>query len=309
MRWQYYLLRILYIGIIFFLFYLIFLRRRSPQIFLTAQDVRKFPQENNINRTDRHRIPRIIHQTWKTNEVPSRWNRTVQTVQELNTNQFEYRLWTDEAMHKFVRHVEPDFYQNTFLTYSLDIQRVDAFRYVILYHLGGLYIDMDNGCRKSFESLLDLIETLDPQSEHLAAFPRTSPVGISNGFMIATKHHPLFQILISRLSLFNHNYIIDYLTVMFSAGPTYLSINEFYFDQSSTHSSIRILDEIVYSDIYTWHTPGNSWHGEDARIILYIYHSIRTASSRTIYQCLVIFSLLIIFLFYRRRYRREKRQE
>ena len=134
---------------------------------------------------------------------------------------------------------------------------------------------MDNGCRLSFETLFDALEQLDARSKHLAAFPRTSPSGVSNGFMIATKNHPFFARLISRLPLFNHNYLVDYLTVMLSAGPTYLSINEFFFNTVREQASVRILDEIVYSDVYTWHMPGNSWHGRDALVILYVYRFLR----------------------------------
>jgi mannosyltransferase OCH1-like enzyme len=305
MQWRKYIRKISYIVIVFFLLYIIVFRRRSSRVLLTVSHIDKFTQQKNSNHTHLHRIPRIIHQTWKTEHVPLHWNRTVESVRELNANQFEYRLWTDDDMHEFVRRKEPDLYQHTFLTYSLDIQRIDAFRYVILYHLGGLYIDMDNGCRQSFDSLLNILETLDSQSIHLAAFPRTSPIGISNGFMIATKGHPLFKILLSRLSLFNHNYFIGYLTVMLSAGPLYLSLNEFYFDQLSTQSAIRILDEFVYSNVYTWHTPGNSWHGRDAKIILYIYRSLRTTPS-TVYIFLI--GLIVLFLLYRRRFRCRKRK-
>ena len=298
--------RIFYMVIILFLFYYVFLRRRSPRLLLTASNINEFYSREAMNHIGQRRIPRIIHQTWKSKRVPKHWNRTVQSVRELNAEQFEYRLWTDYQMHEFVREVEPDFYQHTFLTYSLEIQRVDSFRYVILYHLGGVYIDMDNGCRQSLESLLKTMETLDAQVIHLAAFPRTSPIGISNGFMISTKGHPLFRMLISRLSLFNHHYLIDYLTVMLSAGPSYLSLNEFYFDRSSSQSAVRILDEIVYSDIYTWHTPGNSWHGKDARVILYIYHSIRLAAREKFYRILFIFSLILLLVF-RRYWRRRER--
>jgi mannosyltransferase OCH1-like enzyme len=303
-----YVLITLYGGIIFFLLYIIVFRRPSPQLFLTVSNFNEYTQQKNVNNTHLHRIPRIIHQTWKTHQVPLHWNKTVESVRQLNANQFEYRLWTDEDMHKFVRQKEPDIYQHTFLTYSLDIQRVDAFRYIILYHLGGIYIDLDNGCRKSFDSLLNVLEAMDSKSLHLAAFPRTSPAGLTNDFMISTKGHPLFQILMSRLSLFNHNYLINYLTVMLSAGPLYLSINEFYFDKSPTQSAIRIVDEILYSSVYIWHTPGNSWHGRDARIILYIYHSIRKSSPTVLYYFVLVISLMLLFFFYRYRFRRQKKE-
>ena len=278
-------------------------RRSSPQRFVTVSDLQ---HSRPTNVTDTHRIPRIIHQTWKTADVPERWNRTVESVRQLHAGQFEYRLWTNEDMHRFVQQEEPELYRTTFLTYALDIQSVDAFRYVILHRLGGVYIDMDNGCRSSFETLLDVLEQIDARSKHLAAFPRTSPCGISNGFMIATKNHPLFQQLISRLPLFNHNYLVDYLTVMLSAGPTYLSINEFFFDTVREQASVRILDEIVYSDIYTWHTPGNSWHGRDARVILYIYQLLRAYIVSIVYGCLCTIAGIGLFFIYRRRVRRRR---
>lgn len=310
MQRQVWMRRILYVGIVLFLFYYIVLRRRSTRVFLIPSHITEYHLRKLVNDTSRPRIPRIIHQTWKSEHVPSHWQETVQSVRQLNADQFEYRLWTDDQMHEFVRQVEPNFYEQTFLTYSLDIQRVDAFRYVLLYHFGGVYIDMDNGCRQSLESLLDILETFDSHAVHLAAFPQTTPLGISNGFMIATKGHPLFRTLISRLSLFNHNYLIDYLTVMFSAGPSYLSIHEFYFDSKSSQSAIRIIDDLVYSGIYTWHTPGNSWHGNDAKVILYIYHSVRRVFRELFYAICVILSCILVlclsrcYLRWRRRERR-----
>ncbi|CAF0948996.1 unnamed protein product [Adineta ricciae] len=237
--------------------YMVLLRRRSSRVLLTAFDITTFIRKIQVNTTSPHRIPRIIHQTWKTKQVPKHWKETVRTVRTLNAPHFEYRLWTDEDIHAFVRQEEPYLYNHTFLKYPLDIQRIDAFRYIVLHRLGGIYIDMDNGCIQPFDTLLNVLEMVDAQSAHLAAFPRTSPVGISNGFMIATKGHPLFKTLVSHLSLFNHNYLVDYLTVMLTTGPLYLSVNEFYFDKSIEPSAVRILDETVYSSLYTWHTPEN----------------------------------------------------
>ena len=305
MYYRAYLCRIFFSGIIFILIYLSFFRRYSPQVFLTIPHIHEFQKQKYLNTTDLHRIPRIIHQTWKTKHVPIHWNQTVDSVRQLNAEQFEYHLWTNDDMHAFVRKEEPYLYEHTFLKYRLDIQRVDAFRYIVLHRLGGLYIDMDNGASQSFDSLLSILESLDKESIHLAAFPRTKPIGISNGFMISTKGHPFFKILVSRLSAFNYNYLIDYLTVMFSAGPLYLSINEFYFDTSSQQSAIRIIDDNVYSGVYTWHTPGNSWHGRDAYIILYIYHSVRKTSPKIYYSLLSIIILIILFLLYRRKKRKK----
>src|SRR5579871_280702 len=138
-----YLRRILYGGIILFLLYIIFPRRRSPQTLLTVPNISEFLKQNNSNNTHRRRIPRIIHQTWKTHNIPAKWNETVESVRQLNANHFEYRFWTDNDIHEFVRREEPYLYQHTFLKYPFDIQRVDAFRYILLHRLGGIYLDVD----------------------------------------------------------------------------------------------------------------------------------------------------------------------
>jgi mannosyltransferase OCH1-like enzyme len=241
-------------------------------------------QNNRIN--SNRRIPRLIHQTWKNNTIPLKWNETTQSVRQLNADHFEYRMWTDEDMHAFFRQEEPHLYQTTFLTYPFDIQRVDAFRYVLLHRLGGIYIDMDDGCRMSFETVLEIIEMLDPQSSHLAGFPLTDPFGVSNGFMFSTKGHPLFAQLISHLPFSNRNYLVNYLTVLLSAGPLYLTMREHLFDRFSEKASVLVIDQWVHRNIFTWHTTGNSWHGRDAAVIHYFYRNWRT-----------ILSILFTFLF------------
>ena len=288
MQYRRWLRRIVFILLIYGIVRVLSIRRQSTQKLLTESDVAHWTKFLPHYNESQIRIPRIIHQLWKDAQVPDSWSQTVGSVRDWNRARFRYVHWTDEQMDQFVRENEPEFYKRTFRKYRLNIQRVDSFRFVVLYHYGGVYIDMDNGCRKSFESLFQILELIDSKSKHICAFPRTSPFGISNGFMITTAGHPLFRFLLENLNHFNWNYLVDYLTVMMSAGPLYLSIQEFYFDQQKTKSSVRILDEIVYSSIYTWHTPGNSWHGRDARIILFVYHKIRNHFR--------VFSLTMIFL-------------
>lgn len=299
--------RIIYIGITLFLIYYIVFCRPSPQVFLTQSDIDEVTNPKNQNKTIRHRIPRIIHQTWKTKNAPPNWNITVQSVLQMNSDKFQYRVWTDTDIHNFVRQEDPYFYEHTFTKYSFDIQRIDAVRYYILYRFGGIYIDMDNGCLKPFDSLLNALEAVDPDVEHLAAFPRTKPIGISNGFMISTKEHPFLKILISRLPLFDHHFLIHYFTIMLSTGPSYLSVNEFYFNPSIYQSAVRIIDEHVYASIYTWHTTGNSWHQYDARILISIYNTWRLNYPSILYFLIIIVSFIICVFVYLLVIRHQKR--
>lgn len=86
-------------------------------------------------------IPRIIHQTWKTQEIPPRWRNAIASVKHYHPG-WEYRFWTDEDMETHVRDHHPDFYP-VFMAFSRPIMRADAFRYVLMHDFGGLYCDLD----------------------------------------------------------------------------------------------------------------------------------------------------------------------
>ncbi|CAF4973391.1 unnamed protein product, partial [Rotaria magnacalcarata] len=157
-------------------------------------------------------------------------------------------------MQSFVQKHEPEFYKNTYITYKYNIQRADSFRNVVLYHLGGIYIDMDSGCNRSFEDLLATLEALDPDSPHLLAFLTDEGFGFLIYFIVSTAGHPLHKRLISRLHLFNYNFLFHYLTAYISAGPLYVIIQERLF-KSSDQQVVRILTSTV-TNYFVWRAEG-----------------------------------------------------
>lgn len=86
-------------------------------------------------------IPRIIHQLWKTDAIPVRWQEAVHSVKRLHRG-WDYRLWTDSEMDLHVRTNHPELYP-IFAQFDRHIMRVDVFRYVLMYDFGGLYCDLD----------------------------------------------------------------------------------------------------------------------------------------------------------------------
>lgn len=219
----------------------------------------------------RRRIPRVIHQVWRTHNVPPRWNATFHSVLAKNIGQFEHHLWTDEEMHQFVHEHEPKFYENTYITYPYDIQRVDSFRYVLLYHKGGIYMDLDVGCNRSLNDLLNTLEALDPDSADLAALPADKfSIGIESDFLISTAGHPFFKQLISRLHLFNHYFILHFWTVLVSTGPIYVGLQERLFSSSAYKDTLRILDCEIVQPMFLWKVVGQEWVGKDASVLFFI---------------------------------------
>jgi mannosyltransferase OCH1-like enzyme len=86
-------------------------------------------------------IPKLIMQTWKTNELPDKWKPTQLSINRYMSD-WKYILMTDEMNRNFIIHHFPNFlpYYDAF---PYPIQRADAIRYAWLYVHGGLYLDCD----------------------------------------------------------------------------------------------------------------------------------------------------------------------
>lgn len=93
-------------------------------------------------------IPKIIHQVfhnWRqpgNNTLPTDWQEVRQTCIDLNPD-FDVKLWTEESSRDFIAEEYP-WFLNTYDGYRYKVQRVDAVRYFLLLHYGGIYIDLDN---------------------------------------------------------------------------------------------------------------------------------------------------------------------
>lgn len=99
-----------------------------------------------------------------------------------------------------------------FLGYPDQIQRVDAARYMILYHFGGLYSDLDVECLRTFDAL----------RVRRVVLPKARPVGFSNDLMMCVPGHPLFAELIDNLPRsqrrWGRTFILRHLRIMRPQG-------------------------------------------------------------------------------------------
>ncbi|MBW0542211.1 hypothetical protein O181_081926 [Austropuccinia psidii MF-1] len=224
-----------------------------------------------------NRIPKIIHQTWKTSQIPERWV-PVRSSCAIAHPDWDYMLWTDESGRNLIKE-HYSWFLPIYDGYPYPIQRADAVRYFILHHYGGVYMDLDIGCLRPMDSLLrfDMI------------LPQTVPVGISNDLMFSAKGHPFMNFVIHRLAQFDHDYLLNYATVMFSTGPMALSALLSQARRSTVLSStavmsgfgpIRILPPHLYGKNlaapqpspgpFFTHYHGSSWHTEGAGMVLWL---------------------------------------
>ncbi|KAA1123709.1 hypothetical protein PGTUg99_006849 [Puccinia graminis f. sp. tritici] len=235
------------------------------------------PSELEVEPLRPSRVPKIIHQTWKTDQIPDRWIPVRESCVAAHES-WEYMLWTDKSGRELIEREYP-WFLSIYDGYRYPIQRADAVRYFILHHYGGVYMDLDIGCIRPMDSLLrfDLI------------LPQTVPVGVSNDLMFSAKGHPFMDFIIHRLGQFDHDYKLNYATVMFSTGPMALSALLNMFRRSPSFSlapgmpafgPVRILPPKLYGKNlaapqpspgpYFTHYYGSSWHTDGAGPVLWL---------------------------------------
>ncbi len=86
-------------------------------------------------------IPRILHQTWKSEVVPEPLAGYQARWRALHPD-FEYRLWTDAQNDAFVRAEFPEWHA-LYRSFGREIYRADLVRCLYLLRFGGVYVDLD----------------------------------------------------------------------------------------------------------------------------------------------------------------------
>lgn len=215
----------------------------------------------NYIKSHQQQIPKIIHQTYKTTKIPEHWQNGQKQCQDLNPD-YQYILWTDEMARDFIIQNYP-WFTKTFDSYKYNIERADVIRYFILSYYGGIYIDLDDTC----------LRNLDPLLNHPAFVRKTNPTGISNDVLGSVPNHPFFDKVIKNLKHYNRNWIVPYITVMFSTGPLFLSVmwKQYIRWGVEPNDSIKILMPEDYkssTNSFFEIEKGSSWHNDDAQVLL-----------------------------------------
>ena len=158
-------------------------------------------------------IPKIIHQTWKTKEVPDHWKKSKDEWQRLHPD-WLYILWTDEDIRNHIKDHHPDFLE-LHDNYEYNIQRADMIRYFILYDFGGVYSDLDLYPTENIEKYLTNSSDYFVYSANANCF--------TNALMISTGNSPIFLEIFKELKTPLPWWAIGkHLKVMKSTGPLML---------------------------------------------------------------------------------------
>ena len=182
------------------------------------------------------KIERIIHQTWKNQKIPSNFAENVRSFVR-NHPSWKYYLWTDESARKLIVDFYPQFLSVwDSISYSKHtIRRADALRYIVLYHYGGVYADLDVLNFRSLENAITSYPCVFTPEPYEHAVIRTfSPYLLSNAIMLCSSGHPFLRQLIE--NLFTTEY---YTNSVDSTGPGYVTTQYLLYNDLPREADVR----------------------------------------------------------------------
>jgi len=97
-------------------------------------------------------IPKIIHHSAPRSKKKwhPAWEPCLKTwYDHFPESEYEHIMWDDEKIDCFIEEKFEKYYL-LYHTLPFDIQRLDLFRYFLLYEYGGIYVDMDYVCVENF---------------------------------------------------------------------------------------------------------------------------------------------------------------
>lgn len=186
-----------------------------------------------------NRIPKIIHQTWKTTDIPDHWKSSAAAWKSLFPD-YQYILWTDIMNRELVKTHFPELL-SIYDGFEYNIQRADMIRYCILKTYGGIYSDLDieplnRNIEKYWSTGDDLYLVETPNSGNLYS-------SVSNFFMASAPGCEFWDIVLDQVKKQVPWYAIGkHLKVYLSTGPYTVQLSK-----SRYNSTIGILPRSLFA--------------------------------------------------------------
>ena len=97
-------------------------------------------------------VPRVLHVSWATQALPA-FAQTYLETWRAHHPTWRVARWTDATMRDFVRRRFPGRIE-AYDAFPSAVNRADVFRYMVLFEIGGVYVDLDVEALRSIEPLL-----------------------------------------------------------------------------------------------------------------------------------------------------------
>lgn len=218
-------------------------------------------------------IPKIIHQTWKNNEVPYKWRGSPKFWKKFHPD-WTWVLWTDKDIFDYIKLEHPEFVQ-VFLEFPHGIQKADAIRYFVLHDFGGVYSDLDLLPKRNIEEYFSNGEKL-----YFLFSPNMNV--FTNFLMASAPGEEIWRIIWKRLydpQLPNWA-VGKHLEVMYSTGPAMVSDVVMNYPHTVGFLPRKVFAPIDVTGEYGVDVgktagvimlPGQSWNSFDSTVYNFFY--------------------------------------
>lgn len=215
-------------------------------------------------------VPPIIHQiyhNWKDpgNEtIPAIWDAARQTCIDLHPG-WAYKLWTEKMSRDFIEK-EYSWFLETYDNFKFPVQKVDALRYLLMRHYGGIYIDLDDGC----------LTSLDPLLYYPVWVTDGGHGALSNNILGAAPNHPFWKLTTESMMRYAWNYPFPYITISYATGQWFLTDmwQRYHAGLAGGEPELtRVMMDMrpgAAPWVFFMHTQGGSWDNWDNHVFQWV---------------------------------------
>lgn len=269
-------------------------------------------------------IPKIIHQIWfqGQNRIPEHLIDYQKSWIEKNKD-YNYMFWDETSIKNLIDTLDVYWIKRTYNDLSLMIQKIDFAKYIILYYIGGIYIDMDMKCLKPLDTLLNLpvikdkkviLSNLTYDFVQRIVFLLSGNFNIknlvNNGVIMCEAKHEIMLNTMKYVYKNRNNFFknkSNFLYIFYSTGPLVLSNALIDYTNENLYKSneIEILHQsyfegcdlgqikenncVIPEKAIGMHYYEGSWNSNNETIILKLYYFIKNN---------ILLILLLIGIYY-----------
>lgn len=102
------------------------------------------------------------------------------------------------------------------------MQRIDAMKYFLLFHFGRIYIGLDIPCNAKDLLTAMILKNQTEYEPDIIFHMGGEGISANTDIMAAKQLHPFFKLAITRLKSSNRWFYLYHLTIILSAGLTFL---------------------------------------------------------------------------------------
>jgi inositol phosphorylceramide mannosyltransferase catalytic subunit len=276
-------------------------------------------------------IVNIYHQIWFQGEsnIPEKYEKFYKSCMKINSN-YKRIIWDSETIKDLIKNNYPE-YLNFYEKLPLMVQKIDFAKYVILYHYGGVYIDMDVKCLKNIDDLkkkfpdadfivselpmnkieLKSIKLINNLNKRVKKMKRNKL--INNGIILSKKKLDFLLILIEEIInnfYYKHNKNLRDIYIFVTTGPiiftnvilNYKGISNIkVIDNKYMEPCTVLMKKCDFTDSYFHHEHQRTWgtsHLERIIKTIKIFNKNRNI--------ILIFIIIIAYIIYRNRKKLKK---